>query len=43
MGNQLLMVSGGEEQLRCGSNGDYAEGVTLGSRRVEIWDEEDFD
>ena len=38
----LLTISGGEQQKQGSSNGEYSEGVTLGSRRSTVWgDDED--
>ncbi|MBP5339157.1 MAG: hypothetical protein J6Z14_07635 [Prevotella sp.] len=39
--NHLLIISGGENTKQGGSNGDYTSGVTLGSRRSSLWDDED--
>ena len=39
--NHLLIVSGDESQKQVSSNGDYADGVILGSRRSTLWDDEE--
>lgn len=41
--NQLLTISGGSDQLRGGLNGDYTEGITLGSRQGSLFFDDDFD
>lgn len=39
----LLIISGGENALHGGSNGEYTNGVTLGSRSFSVWDDDDED
>lgn len=39
--SHLLIISNGDNALQGSSNGDYADGVTLGSRRSSLWDDED--
>ena len=44
--DQLLTISGnkGEQQLQGGSNGEYTDGVNLGSRRTSVWgDDEEYE